>query len=51
MKSQLLFVAAAGVIAVAVRALGPPPLADLAALTYLTAATLAFGPSVSAKER
>jgi hypothetical protein len=54
MKSQLLFAAAAGLIAVAIRALGPAPLADLAALTYLTTATLTFGPSVSrsdAKER
>jgi hypothetical protein len=43
MKSGLSVVVAAGLAALALRALGLAPLADLTALAYLAAATLTFG--------
>jgi hypothetical protein len=43
MKSQFLFVVGAGLVAAVARAFGPAPLADIAALAYLTVATLEKG--------
>lgn len=39
----LLSIVVLGGLAAGLRAYGPPPLADIGALAYLTAATVAFG--------
>ena len=50
MKAELLLLAGVGLTGLILRVLGPPPLADFAALGYLTAATLVFDPLLRKQE-